>query len=327
MRHGRRARLAGLLLGLALLAAILVSVDPSGAARDVAAAGWVVAWVAFYRFLPIAIDAAGWRALLPSAVRVGFPALVCFRWIGESVNTLLPVVQIGGDVARARLLAATNQRPAETGASVVADFTVGLAVQLVFTLFGVGALVAVVGVDGNSAAWLFGVGVAAVGVIGLYIAQRRGALAAIPRRLMRWAPVARLADVAAGAAAVDESLRGLYRQRAAVLGCAGWRLAGWLVRVGETWLILSAFGTSTGLLAALAIESLSNAARSAAFPIPAAIGAQEGGVVAVAVLVGVGPETALALALVKRLREIAVGVPGLCAWAIIERRSRRGGET
>ncbi len=39
-----------------------------------------------------------------------------------------------------------------------------------------------------------------------------------------------------------------------------------------------------------------------------------------AALTGLSAETALALALVKRAREFAIGLPGLAAWAIAERR-------
>ena len=44
----------------------------------------------------------------------------------------------------------------------------------------------------------------------------------------------------------------------------------------------------------------------------------KGGFMLLATLIGLGPETGLALALVKRVRELAFGVPGLLAWQLSE---------
>jgi uncharacterized membrane protein YbhN (UPF0104 family) len=79
-------------------------------------------------------------------------------------------------------------------------------------------------------------------------------------------------------------------------------------------------GVPVGFAEAAMLESLSLTARSAAFLIPSGWGAQEAALIGLAALTGMSAETALALGLVKRAREFAVGLPGLVAWAIIERR-------
>jgi hypothetical protein len=61
--------------------------------------------------------------------------------------------------------------------------------------------------------------------------------------------------------------------------------------------------------------------RSGAFAVPGALGVQEGGFVLLGPLVGVSPETALALALVKRVRELAIGGGGLLVWGIGSRKA------
>ncbi len=61
----------------------------------------------------------------------------------------------------------------------------------------------------------------------------------------------------------------------------------------------------------MVIEALGLAVRGAAFMIPGALGVQEGGFVLVCGLFGISPELALALSLVKRLRDVAFGVPSL----------------
>jgi uncharacterized membrane protein YbhN (UPF0104 family) len=62
---------------------------------------------------------------------------------------------------------------------------------------------------------------------------------------------------------------------------------------------------------ALLLESLGQAIRGAAFAIPGALGVQEGGYLLLAPLAGLPPDTALALSLAKRAREMLLGIPGL----------------
>ena len=47
---------------------------------------------------------------------------------------------------------------------------------------------------------------------------------------------------------------------------------------------------------------------------------QEGGYIVVCQLFGLLPEVAIALSLMKRLREVVLGVPGLVAWQRMEAR-------
>jgi hypothetical protein len=84
-------------------------------------------------------------------------------------------------------------------------------------------------------------------------------------------------------------------------------------------------GRVTSLGEAFVIESLGMAARSAGFAVPAALGVQEAGFIVVGELFHIHPETAIALSMVKRARELAVGLPGLVAWQWAEgRRLLRG---
>jgi hypothetical protein len=79
-------------------------------------------------------------------------------------------------------------------------------------------------------------------------------------------------------------------------------------------------GTPLGIGPVLAIESLLCATRSAAFAVPHSVGIQEGAYVVLGGLFGVAPEVALALSLLKRARDISLGLPALLAWQLIEGR-------
>ena len=53
---------------------------------------------------------------------------------------------------------------------------------------------------------------------------------------------------------------------------------------------------------------------------PGALGVQEGGYIVICQVFGLSPEMAIALSLMKRLREVGLGVPGLLAWHRAEAR-------
>src|SRR6185437_13456475 len=119
-----------------------------------------------------------------------------------------------------------------------------------------------------------------------------------------------------GAVPLDRAVRRLYRRRRAVLACFAWQLAGWSAGTGEIWLALVFLGHPVALADAFAIEAVIQALSSSAFVVPAALGVQEGGFLVVGGLVGLTPELALALALVRRARDVIIFVPALLLWQI-----------
>src|SRR5258708_39743854 len=74
----------------------------------VATAGWAIAGIAAFHFVPILLDTLAWRALLPKAVRPRWQSLFWMRWIGESISNLIPSAAVGGDIGRVRLATSTR---------------------------------------------------------------------------------------------------------------------------------------------------------------------------------------------------------------------------
>lgn len=68
-------------------------------------------------------------------------------------------------------------------------------------------------------------------------------------------------------------------------------------------------GVSLDIAAVLALESLLSAIRSVAFIVPNSIGVQEGAYVMLGTTLGLSPDFALALSLLKRGRDLVVGIP------------------
>jgi hypothetical protein len=70
----------------------------------------------------------------------------------------------------------------------------------------------------------------------------------------------------------------------------------------ELRLALYFLGHSVTIVEALFLESLGQAIRSAGFSIPGSLGVQEGGYMVLDTVLGLSPETGLALSLAKRVR-------------------------
>jgi uncharacterized membrane protein YbhN (UPF0104 family) len=81
---------------------------------------------------------------------------------------------------------------------------------------------------------------------------------------------------------------------------------------------MQALGQPLGIIDALILESLSSGIRGAAFMLPSGLGALEGGLIMLGTLFGLPADTALAISLSKRVRELALGLPGLFVWHWIE---------
>ncbi|MDG1400471.1 MAG: lysylphosphatidylglycerol synthase domain-containing protein [Candidatus Binatia bacterium] len=322
-----RARLtafAGLLIGAGTLSGLLVWQGVPEVGGALAAAGWGLLVVALYHVFPLLLDASGWWRLLPAAERPQLRRVLLDRWIGESVNTLLPVMQIGGPVVRARLLMRDGVAGPLAGASVVVDVTLLVISQIVFTILGILLLVLILGGAGLVGPALAGVGVMGA-AIGLFILlQRRGLFGKITHPLAKFAGSSALASAADGAASLDQKILGLYKDHAALRSSFLFHLCGWIVGTGEVWLALYFLDHPVPLVTAMLLEALGQAVRAGAFVVPGALGVQEGAFLLLGRTLGIPPETALALSLSKRCRELLFGVPGLVVWQLSEANSFLG---
>ena len=117
-----------------------------------------------------------------------------------------------------------------------------------------------------------------------------------------------LVDVAAYTRSVKHEIDATYRYRPGLKRGLSLHLLAWIGNGGEAWVALHFMGVPLSLAAVLAIESLLYAIRSLAFLVPNAAGVQEGAYVMLGGLFGLPPDTALALSLLKRARDLAIGI-------------------
>ena len=327
-KPGRRRRIwqiVMMLLGLGALLGLIAWYGFDDIGQAFAQAGWGVVWVTLFHFVPVACDAIGWRQLFRGEVRrrVGAGRFFLYRWIGESVNNLLPVGQVGGDVVRARLASKAGAPTDRAGAATVVDFTIGLLTQMFLALVALVLLAARTGLSGWVGWLLVGILIFSA-LIGAFLAAQVwgwfGKTGEAASRLLKRLSRSTARDVAEEAEAIDDRIEDIYRRRRSLIAGATWRLGSWTVGSVEILLALYFLGQSVGFVRAFTIHALTMAIRSIAFIIPAGLAAQEGGFILVGQMLGLDGPTALALGLIRRVREILLGVPGLIVWWSIETR-------
>jgi putative membrane protein len=297
-----------------LAIALLVEHGVGDVAAAAAGVGSGIVVVFLLHVVQLFADGMGWRAVVPGARRPTVRTVVWGRWLAESVNDLLPVMQVGGNVVRAQALAAAGFPGATAGASVVVDMTLIMATQLPVTLAGLCLLVLYVDAGAVVGRVFVGVVTTTAMLAGLILAQRRGLFGAGARLAERLVRVPEQLAIASGSAALDAEVRRLYRNRRALVAGGLWHIVGWLVGTGEVWLTLYLLGHPVSVPAAIMWQSLGEVIRTSAFVVPGAVGIQEGGYVVLGRLLGVPPDAALALSFIGRARELVFGIPGLLAW-------------
>jgi putative membrane protein len=292
--------------------------------------GWWLLPITFFHLVPLVFSTFSWRELLPRSCCPDAAKLIWIRWIRESINSLLPVAGIGGDIASARLAQLQGVPAAQAAASMVVDTTIGAATQLIFVMSGV-ALLVMRSTERSVlvVAWtvLIGTGVFFAAIAAFVILQHRGLFVGSAKFARRLLPKHWLSAFTASASTIDDAVVAAYRSGRSLLRANLLRLLGWAAGAGEVWLAMQALGQPLGIVDAYILESLGSGVRAAAFIVPGALGVFEGSFVLFGALFGLPPDTALAISLSKRARELALGLPGLFVWHWIEAHYLlRGGE-
>jgi len=311
--------LIALLAGLVAAVWIVWAVGFGAVWGAVAQAGFGgLALLCLYASGMLLVASYAWACLLPRERRPHQRDFYIARLVRDSIGDLSPFSPIGGMVAGARLMIVKGMNGAYAAASVAVDYTTEAMAQVVFLAFGLAVTMAALsgnGATGPLLSNLIGALVLAIPAItAMVLLQKRGA-DFFERMTARFFP--RMKDGFSFRHAIHE----LYESPGRLAASAFWHLIGWLAAGGSTWLSFHLVGVEVSLLEALALEALLSTLRSMAVFVPAAIGVQEGGYAALAGLFGLPPESGVAVSLLKRAREIVLGVPALLYWQSIEGRA------
>jgi putative membrane protein len=300
---------------------LIVDSGAGEVARAMLVLGWWLLPITLFHLVPLFLDAVSWRELIPASSRPNVFSVTWIRWIRESVSSLLPVAGVGGDIAAARLAHQQGVPGVQAAASMVVDITVGAATQMVFVIAGVALLAARASDRATvTATWalLIGVAVFAAAIAAFVLVQHRSMFMALARLARRVAPEKWLNSLTGSASAIDDAVAATYRRGFALLLANLLRLVGLAAGAGEIWLVMHFLMRPFSATDAFILESLSSGVRAAAFMVPGALGVFEGGLVAFGALFGLPADIALAISLAKRVRELALGLPGLVVWQWVE---------
>ena len=308
--------IAAAALGLVGATLVVLFVGAGQVLAALATIGWRgLAALVVYSALPSAILGTAWFVFEKPWAWERWRVYVLARLARDASGELLPFSHVAGILVGARALVLQGLQPAWAFASVTLDVTTEFLAQIAFTLAGVGLLFARLdpksGTAGPAIAGLLLLGASAIAFV---LIQRRG-MGLLTRIVGVIAPAA-----AERAAETGDLIAVLHRRTGRFWLAAGLHLTAWIASALGAWIALRVAGVNIGAFDILGLEALIMAVRSAVFVAPMGVGVQEAGYALLAPLFGLTPEIALALSLIKRARDLVVGVPVLALWQAIEGR-------
>jgi len=294
-------RLVLLLVGLLATAFVLVHVGAHATIVSATQAlGWRFVLVCLCAALITAVDSLGWRYAF-ARDRAPFVRLMAARVAGEALNTVTALASVGGEAVKAWLIRSHVPYQESIPSLIIGKTTMTIA-QAVFLAFGLVVAWNLIPHDSKllrAMLWLLLAEI--IGGAGFVLVQITGTVGALGRLAARLGFLRALSHVQS----IDSALRHFYRNEwRRLLLSIGWFVAGWLLGVVETMLVLHALHVPVSFGTATVIEALGSAVRFATFFVPGSLGAMEGANAAAFAALGLGASTGLAFSLVLRARQV-----------------------
>ncbi len=320
-----------LLIGLAGLGVVIWLFSHEGVPlilQTFAAAGWGVVIVSAIHILHMIMAGIGWQALWPSHRHPPIKLFVWVLWIREAVNALLPVARIGGEVAALHILRRNGLPMSSAIGSLVVETTLSVVTTFAFVLFGLFLLSWRVPEHGYLLQIIVGLAVS-LAIIGALVALQKFGAFQLGAKIVNLFAGNKFTELANSGRKMDKAVAVFYARPSRALACSLWSFFAWWVGALEIWAALYFLGHPVGFSTGLILEAMIMATGSAAFFVPASLGVQEGTFWLFGQMLGIPREVCLALALVRRSRDVLLLAPGLVLWQIQEGRRlfRRAPET
>jgi glycosyltransferase 2 family protein len=318
----KRLSYALALLGL-LIALLLVSYYGFG---NVVSAVSRIGWPQFglilgWQLVLFVILGVAWDLITPARVMRRPWVLIWGRMVRDASANCLPFSQVGGFVFGARAVTLHGIEWHTATASTVVDVTAEFLAQIAFACIGLGLLLARAPRSGLAVPAEVGIGLAVLAGFGFIWVQKGAApiFSRIGRRIAR----NRFSDAEERFDLLQAELVSIYGHTGKLALGFFIHLIGWISTGVAGWIAYRALGVPIDFDDALAIEALLSAAAAVAFLVPVNAGVQEAGYAGLGAIFGVPPELSLGVSLVRRARDITVGVPILLIWQYVEMRQMR----
>lgn len=315
----RRIVIIAALAGLAVSTGIIVWIGFGKIAGAFAQIGWRGLLAMCLTYLPtVAVLAAAWLVIDTRARPIEWLSLAFARIVRDASGELLPFSSLGGYVFGARAAILGGLEPAMAISTTVVDITAEFISQLGYAAVGFALLTREPSAPLENqqlvTSALLGLLAGAVGAAAFILFQHR-ASSFIERQVAKRAPSA-----LAQTSAVTSSLHALYQNPGRLALSTLLHFAAWLLGAVGVWAGLWLAGVHMSMRAIVGLESLVYVARTLTFAAPMGLGVIETAYAVAGPLFGIPSEFAVALSLIKRLRDVAVGLPALVLWQVLESR-------
>lgn len=316
-------------LGLALITFCMAWLGVGSVLKAVLSIG-AVGFVAIVA-AQLAVDATlgvAWHVACP---RIALPHLIVARMVRDAAATCLPFSQLGGILIgiRATGADASPRRHAiewpEAASANIVDLTTEVLGQIVFVLLAVACLVMHQQHSPFARPVLIGTLLLGAGIGGFIWTQRQGGtlLKRLARGLSRNITAQWRSAMLAGADTLQQRLDAVWSNPGRIAGAALMHLVAWIGSAGAVWVAFHFLGAHLGLPGVIAIEGVACGIMSVSFLVPAGLGVQEAAYIALGSAFGIDPSVALGLSLLRRGRDLAIGIPVLLLWQGAEMRRLR----
>jgi putative membrane protein len=310
--------LVGVLIGVVLVAYfglgnVMTSVSKIGWPEFALIVGW--------QLVLFIILGVGWDVIMPVREGRRFWVPIWGRMVRDAAANCLPFSQVGGFIFGARAVTLQGIEWHTATASTVVDVTAEFLAQIVFACIGLAILLLRVPGSNITGAVEAGIG-AAVAACFAFIWLQRGVSSIFVRLGTRIAGN-RFQDAKERIDVVQAELSLIYGHTGRLAIGVFIHLVGWICTGVAGWIAFHALGVPLDFDDAMAIEALLSAAAAIAFLVPVNAGVQEAGYAGLGAVFGVPPEVSLGVSLVRRGRDLVVGVPILLLWQFIEMRRLR----
>lgn len=298
-----------LLLGLALLGAIIINTDIREAARLVVRMEWGLAVVLLIYLATFLGDTASWHITLRAVPLTGgwFCRLWLVRMIGEAFNNTLPAGGVGGEPVKAVLLKQHYHVAYDDGtASLFLAKTVNMISLVGFLAVGFVLMRNAEGVpDYFALVAAIGLGALCVAILLFFLIQRFGASSSAMAWLTRRFPSGRLMTALGHVTDVERKFDAFYarspgRFTAALLVA----FSVWVVSIAEVYFALFFLGHPVSWGEAWIIEAGTQLVRTGTFFIPASLGTLDGALLVLCSAFTGSPTAGVAVVLARRSRDI-----------------------
>jgi putative membrane protein len=310
--------IAGVLIGVVLVAYFGVG-NVVGAIGRI---GWPeFALIVGWQLVVFVVLGIAWDVIMPARNRRRLWIPIWGRMVRDAAANCLPFSQLGGFIFGARAITLQNIEWHTATASTVVDVTAEFLAQIVFA--GIGVVILVLRVPSSRIAGPVeaGIGLAVLACFGFIWAQK--GVGSIFARLGARIAGNRFHDAKERVDVLQAELGLIYGHTTRLAIGFFIHLLGWLGTGVAGWIGYHALGVPIAFEDAMAIEALLSAAAAVAFLVPVNAGVQEAGYAGLGVIFGVSPDLSLGVSLVRRGRDLVVGIPILLLWQAIEMRHLR----